>query len=119
MTRYRPFDDNQITLRDDLDDGQSLRCSLYVAHMPRHFLAFEHTSRRLVLTNRAWGAMGERVAMRCILHPEIVTLDATGKTFTDRRADNVDQLACLKSFYGQFRARLKFIRLIVIQSELE
>ena len=53
------------------------------SRLRRKILALEYTTRRLVLTDRARRAVRERVAVRRVLHAEVVTLDDAREALTD------------------------------------
>src|SRR6056297_3421241 len=61
-------------------------------HVPGHLLALENPARRLALADRAWRTMRQRVAVSCILHPEIVTLDNASEAFALAGTGHVDHL---------------------------
>ncbi len=52
-SRDRTLDEYQVSLTVDTHDFQVLCGTFFCAHVPRHFLAFEHATRGLVLTNRS------------------------------------------------------------------
>ena len=55
--------------------------------------------------------------MRGILHAEIVALDNTGKTLTNRSTRHIDTLACFEYLYLDFIADLKFFTFAIIETK--
>ena len=68
MTRDCTSDQQKIAICVNADDDQVLCRAANIAHVTRHLLAFEDTTRRLVLTDGTRRTMRERVAMGGILH---------------------------------------------------
>src|SRR5690625_7441286 len=64
--------------------------------MTGHFLALEHPPGRLALADGTRRAMRQRVAVRCILHAEIVALAHTAKALALGCAGCLDGQAALR-----------------------
>jgi hypothetical protein len=89
----------------------------HITHVAGHTLALEHAPRRLVLTDGTRRAMRQRVTVGGVLGAEIVALDATRKTLSDRGAGNVDLLAGLENINADLPADLDILALAVGQAE--
>src|SRR5690606_38589705 len=107
------LDEEQVVLCIDAYDLQVLGGLLDIAHVTRHLLAFPYTTWALVLTDRARGAMRQRVTVGGILHAEIPALDDTLEAFALGDARYVYHLTLSKTGDIDFGARRKtrhFIR---------
>src|SRR6056297_393021 len=84
------------------------------AHVAGHLLALEHASGRLALANGTRRTMRQRVAVRGVLHPEIMALDDAGKTLALAGAGHVDHLTVREAFDRDFAAdfELAFFTLV-------
>ena len=102
----------------DLDDGQVLGRASHIAHLTSYLFALEYTTRGLVLADRPGRAMGKRVAMGRILHPEIVPFHSAGEALADAGADHIDRLTIGEHLDGQFSTGLEIRPFLVTQTEL-
>src|SRR5690554_2958778 len=74
--------------------------------MTGHFLTGKHTTWILSHTCRTWYAVRYRVTVTLVLTCEVVTLDGTGKAFTNRCTCYVYFLTRFENaFYAEFGAR--------------
>jgi len=87
-----------MTLGVDLDHFQALHGAIHSTHVARHFLAREHTTRGLTLTDRTRRAMRQRVTVGSVTHLEVVALDGALEALTLADASHVDDLADLEHF---------------------
>ena len=108
VPRNGALDQQQVALGIDANDFEVLRGAAHVTHVAGHLLALEDAARRLVLADGTRRAVRQRVTVGGVLGAEIVALDGTGKSFTDRRANDVDLLAFLEEIDLEFLARLEF-----------
>ena len=92
MTRDSALDQKKVPLSIYTYDLEILRSAPNVTHMAGHLLALEDAAWRLVLSDRTRGTMRQRVAVRRVLHAEIVAFDGAGKALTDRGADDINNL---------------------------
>ncbi len=92
MARDRTLDQEKIAFRIDAHNLKVLHGAANVAHVARHLFALEDSAGRLVLTNRSRSTMRQRVAVRGILHREMVPFDDAGESFTVCCSDNIDIL---------------------------
>src|SRR5688572_6155968 len=83
---------------------QILRGNAALAHMTRHFFAFEYAARILALAGRTCRTMRHRYAVRCFETCEVPALHNTGEAFTHRGAYHINELARNKVSGGDFRA---------------
>src|SRR5690606_10254065 len=67
------FHQQQIALFVNADHLEVLCGDTLHTHVSGHLLALEYTARRLVLANGTGNAMRNGIAMRRVLHPEVVT----------------------------------------------
>jgi len=74
--------------------------------MAGHFLAFEYTSRGLVLADRPRDSMREAIAVTCILRSEVVSLDGPGEAFAFANTPNIDRLTGFETSHRQLVAEL-------------
>src|SRR5471030_2130707 len=82
-----------MTVSVDTSDHEVLHRNRFVAHVTRHALTRENTTRILRHTDRTRDVVRTRVTVRCATRSEVVTLDGTGVALTDRHALHVDFLA--------------------------
>ena len=86
--------------------------------MPGHAFTLGHTTRRLPLSDRARRTMRERIAVRCVLHAEVVSLHRTGETFSLTDAGYIDLVSGLEYIDAQFTADLQtIVRLTVARAQ--
>ena len=93
MAGHCSFDQQQISFGVNANDDEILYSSTNGSHMAGHLLALPYTTRTLVLTDGARRPVGKRVAVRGVLHVEVMTFYGAGEAFTDRCPDNVNFLA--------------------------
>ena len=90
--RDRALDQQQIAININLNHTQIARSRSHITHVTGHLLTWEHTARRLALTNGTWRPVGARVAVGRILHGKVIALDGALKPFSDAGSRDIDHL---------------------------
>src|ERR1700760_49443 len=91
-TRHRAFDQDEAALDIELNDLEVERGDTLDAHVARHLLVLEGLARILTAASRTDRAVRNGDAVRGAQAAEVPALHATGETFTDGDAANIDEL---------------------------
>src|SRR4029077_6796222 len=111
--RDRALDEEQLARLVDAHDLEIRDGATRVAEMAGHALALEDVRRALILAGGAGNPMRDRVAVRCVLPAEMMTLDDPGEALADRDALHVDELADLEELLRRaLRAPLELAELL-------
>src|SRR6056297_319530 len=115
-TRHRAANEQQVAFGVYPYDFEVLGGDALGAHVAGHLLALENASGRLALTDRTGRPMRQRVAVRGILHPEIMALDDACKALALAGAGHVDLLAACEALDRDFAADFKVAVITVVFS---